>query len=53
VIDLIASLEDLEDLLRYRIEMITQPSIRNPYLRQAVDAQKVTVYESPDSEAAA
>lgn len=49
-LDLIA---DLEDLLGHRVEMITQPSIRNPYFRQAVDAQKVTIYEAPDSEAAA
>ncbi len=49
-LDLIAG---LEDLLGHRVEMITQPSIRNPYFRQAVDAQKVTVYEAPDSQAAA
>lgn len=49
-LDLIAA---LEDLLGYRVEMITRPSIRNPYFRQAIEAQKVTIYESSDSEAAA
>jgi len=49
-LDLIAA---LEDLLGHRVEMITRPSIRNPYLRQAIEAQKVTIHESPDSEAAA
>jgi len=44
---------DLEDLLGYRVEMITQPSIRNPSFKQAVDAQKVTGYDAPDREAAA
>jgi predicted nucleotidyltransferase len=49
-LDLIA---DLEDLLGYPVQMVTQPSITNPYFRQAVDAQRVTIYEDPDSEAAA
>lgn len=49
-LDLIA---DLEDLLGYSVHMVTQPSIRNPYFRRAVEAQRVTVYEAPDSEAAA
>lgn len=49
-LDLIA---DLEDLLGYPVQMVTRPSIRNPYFRQAVDAQRVTIYEVPDSEAAA
>ncbi len=49
-LDLIAA---LEDLLGYPVQMVTQSSIRNPYFRQAVDAQRVTVYEAPDSEAAA
>lgn len=49
-LDLIAG---LEDLLGYPVQMVTQPSIRNPYFKQSVDAQRVTVYEAPDSEAAA
>lgn len=49
-LDLIA---DLEDLLGYPVQMVTQPSITNPYFRQAVDAQRVRIYEAPDSEAAA
>lgn len=49
-LDLIA---DLEDLLGFPVQMVTQPSIRNPYFRQAVDAQRVTLYEAPDSQAAA
>jgi predicted nucleotidyltransferase len=49
-LDLIA---DLEDLLGYPVQMVTQRSITNPYFRQAIDAQRVTIYEAPDSEAAA
>lgn len=49
-LDLIA---ELEDLLGYPVQMVTQPSIRSPYFREAVDAQRMTVYEAPDSEAAA
>jgi predicted nucleotidyltransferase len=49
-LDLIA---DLEDLLGFSVQMVTQPSITNPYFRQAVDTQRVTLYEAPDSEAAA
>jgi len=48
--DLIAA---LEDLLGHRVEMTTRPSIRNPCVKQAVEALKVTIHESPDGEVAA
>jgi predicted nucleotidyltransferase len=49
-LDLIAA---LTDVLGYRVEMITEPSIRNPYFRAAVDEQRVTVYEASNGKAAA
>ncbi len=49
-LDLIAA---LEDFLGFPIQMITEPSIRNPYFRAAVDEQRITVYESSDSKEAA
>lgn len=47
-LDLIAA---LEDLLGYPVQMITEPSIRNPYFREAVDEQRTLVYETRDSKA--
>ena len=49
-LDLIAA---LEDLLGFRIGMITEPSIKNPYFRAAIDEQRITVYESRNGQAAA
>ncbi len=49
-LDLIA---DLEDLLGYPVEMVTAPSIPNPYYRQAVDEQRMKVYETRDRPEAA
>lgn len=49
-LDLIAA---LEDLLGFRIGMITEPSIKNPYFRAAIDEQRITVNEARDGQAAA
>ncbi len=46
-------IEALEALLGYPVEMITEPSIRNPLFREAVDEQRVTIYEARDREAVA
>lgn len=49
-LDLIAA---LEDMLGYRVEMITEPSIKNPYFRAAVDEQRVNVYDASNGKEAA
>lgn len=43
----------MEDLLQRKIDLVTQESISNPYFLQALDEQRVTIYEAGDSEAAA
>jgi len=43
----------LETLLQRPVEIITEEQITNPYFRQSVEEQRVTVYESRDREAAA
>jgi predicted nucleotidyltransferase len=43
----------MEDLLGRRVDMITEDSISNPYFREAVDEQRVTIYEAGHGEAAA
>lgn len=42
-IDLIT---DLESILGYAVQMVTEPSIKNDYFRQAVDRQRVNLYEA-------
>jgi uncharacterized protein len=37
-------LVDLEDLFNRRIDLISDPDIRNPYLRRAVDSTRVNLY---------
>ena len=49
-LDFIAALEDLLDR---QIDLVTDDSITNPYFREAVDEQKVLIYEAGDREAAA
>lgn len=49
-LDLIAA---LEDLLGHPVHMVTRPSIRNPYFREAVEKQQELVYEAGDRQAAA
>ncbi len=43
----------LEALLGRGVDVITEEQIRNPYFRQAVDEQRVTIYEAGDRQAAA
>ena len=44
---------DLENLLGYPVQMVTEPSIKNPYFRQSIDEQRVGVYAENNSKAAA
>lgn len=44
---------ELEDLLGYPVEMITEPSIKNPYFREAVEEQRTVVYEAGNGQAVA
>lgn len=43
----------LEELLRRPIDLVTERSIRNPYLQAAIDRQRKTIYEAGNSETAA
>lgn len=43
----------LEGLLGRNVELITEEQIRNPYFREAVNEQRVTIHEAGDSQAAA
>lgn len=45
--------DSLESLLGRRIDLLTERSIKNPYLRYSVDSTKVTIYESANGQAAA
>ena len=42
----------LEDLMGRRIDVVTEP-VTKPWLREEVDATKVTIYESASSQTAA
>jgi predicted nucleotidyltransferase len=48
--DLIA---DLESLLGYPVQMITERSVTNFYLRRAINEQRATLHATEDSHAAA
>lgn len=43
--------EGLEALLERRVDLMTDRPIENPYLRAAVDATRLTVYDESSSEA--
>jgi len=43
----------LEVLFGREVDVLTEPMIRNPYFRQAVEEQRVNLYEARDPEAAA
>lgn len=45
--------EALEALFGRSVDLITERSIRNPYLRFQVDTQRVRIYADDDSQAAA
>lgn len=43
----------LQDFFGYPVELITEPSIKNPYFRENVDQQRVSIYDVTDSYATA
>lgn len=43
----------LEALFGRSVDLVTEPSISNPYFRAAVDRQRVRLYEAQDGQAAA
>lgn len=43
----------LEGLFGKPVDLMTVPMIRNPYFRQAIDEQRVRLYEARDRQAAA
>jgi predicted nucleotidyltransferase len=43
----------LEALFGKPVDLLTKPMIRNPYFRQAIDEQRVRLYEARDRQAAA
>lgn len=43
----------LEDLLGRPVDLITEEQIRNPFFRQAVEEQRVTVHSTRDRQTAA
>lgn len=43
----------LEGLLGRPVDVITEEQIRNPYFREAVNEQRVTIHEAGDGQAAA
>lgn len=43
----------LEALFGKPVDLLTVPMIRNPYFRQAIDEQRVRLYEARDRQAAA
>jgi predicted nucleotidyltransferase len=45
--------QNLEELLGRRVDLLTAGPIRNPYLREAISEQKVTIYAARDSQTAA
>jgi predicted nucleotidyltransferase len=45
--------EALEALFHRPVDLLTEPMIRNPYFRQAVDTSRQLIYEERDSPAAA
>lgn len=46
-------IEDMEAFLGHAVQMITEPSIRNDYFREAVDRQRVNLYDAGTREQAA
>ncbi|MDQ3540186.1 MAG: nucleotidyltransferase domain-containing protein [Chloroflexota bacterium] len=48
-----AFIDALENLLGRRVDLVTDPQIRNPYFREAVDEQRVNLYEARNRKAVA
>ena len=45
--------QSLEELFERRVDLVTEPSIRNPYLRQAIDATREFLYDAGGEDAVA
>jgi predicted nucleotidyltransferase len=45
--------EDLERLLKRRVDLVTEESIRNPYFRREVESTRQLIYEQPNEQTAA
>jgi len=43
----------MEELLGYRVELVTEDSIRNPYFRRSVNRSRALIYERGTREAVA
>jgi len=43
----------LEALLGRKVDLLTVPMIRNPYLRQEIEEQRIRLYEAPNRQVAA
>lgn len=48
-----AFIDALENLLGRSVDLVTDPQIRNPYFREAVDEQRVNLYEARNRKAVA
>jgi predicted nucleotidyltransferase len=46
-------ISDLEELLGFRVQMISARSITNPYFRLSVDEQRMSLHEQTNRQAAA
>ena len=42
---LISFWDKLEEFFKRRVDLITNPIIRNPYLRQSIDESKILIYD--------
>lgn len=49
--DLTAFAEALEAMFERPVDLIQDKPLRNPYLREAIDATRTVIYESKDQEA--
>jgi predicted nucleotidyltransferase len=45
--------EALEDFFDRKVDLLTDEQIKNPYFRQAVEEQRINIYEARDHEAVA
>lgn len=43
---ILAIWDKLESFFKRKVDLLTNPNIRNPYLKQSVDESKVLIYES-------
>lgn len=43
---LLSFLDELEVFFKRKVDLLTHPDIKNPYLRQSVDSTKVLIYDA-------